>query len=121
MHLDVQSRGFSLSEALAAYVKRRLISAVSAHDQHIQLVRVRLSDINGPRGGVDKSCLLHIELAGTASVTVRETSADMYAAIDKATERLGRSVARRLQKFHHPKRLARMRQALPFDKHTYAA
>ncbi|MDJ0833964.1 MAG: HPF/RaiA family ribosome-associated protein [Gammaproteobacteria bacterium] len=121
MQLDIQSRGFSLSEALTAYVKRRLISAVSAHDHHIQNIRVRLSDINGPRGGVDKCCLVHIELARKAAVTVRETSADMYAAIDMASIRLGHSVGRRLQKTRSPKRLAKARQALPFNKHTYAA
>ncbi len=121
MQLDIQSRGFSLSEALTAYVKRRLISSLSAHDQHVQRILIRLSDINGPRGGIDKCCLFHIELAGTSAVTVRETSADMYAAIDMASIRLGHSVGRRLRKFRHSKRPLRTRQALPFNKYTYAA
>ena len=121
MQLDIQSRGFPLSEVLAAYVKRRLIATLSARDQRIQSIRVRLSDINGSGGGIDKCCQLHIDLAGTSSVTARETAADIYAAIDMANERLGHCFARRLQIFHSHERRSTKYQDLPFNKHTYAA
>ena len=120
MYIHIQTRGFSLTEALRGYAKRRLKSSLAASDQHILSTQVRLSDINGPRGGIDKCCQLQVELAGSPSIIVRETSADMYSAIDRAAQRLGRSVSRRLGKFRSPKRLNRIRKAILFDKYAPA-
>ena len=53
MQLDIQARNFQLTKALRNYIKRRLGFALSSKNNHIQRVQVRLSDINGPRGGAD--------------------------------------------------------------------
>jgi len=57
---------------------------------------VRLSDINGPRGGLDKRCGIEIRLKGASAVAIEDTEADLYVAIDRAAERAGRTLDRRL-------------------------
>ncbi len=121
MHIDIQTKGFTLTKALAAHVQRRLKTALAARDDHIVHAQVRLSDINGPRGGVDKCCQLRVQIAGSTSVVVRDVSADMYAAIDKAAKRVSSSVGRRLGRMRSPKRPGRNPKAQIFNKTSFAA
>ena len=96
MQIDIQSRNFQLTDALRGHTKRRLGFALSIRDDHIQRVFVRLSDINGPRGGADKCCHIQVVLAQLANVVIEDTEVDLYAAIDRAAHRAGRTVGRRL-------------------------
>ena len=98
MKIDIQSRGFSLTEALQNHAQRRLHFAMSYSSDHINRVIVRLSDVNGPRGGADKCCHIQIVLAGIPNVVVEDTEVDMYAAIDRACDRARRTVVRRIDR-----------------------
>ena len=76
----------------------------------MQRVVVRLSDINGPRGGEDKRCHLQVVLSGLPEVVVEDIEADLYFAIGRAADRAGRTVMRKIgrkQTLHtHKPRLA---------------
>ena len=96
MQIDIQSRGFSLTEALLKYAERRLLFAMSYFNDHINSVVVRLSDINGPGGGSDKRCHLQVIIPGIPDIVVDDTEVDLYAAIDRAMDRTRRTVARKL-------------------------
>jgi len=96
MQIDIQARNFSLTTALRGHVERRLGFALSTRDDHIQRVMVRLTDINGPRGGADKCCHIQVVLAHLPDVVVEDTEVNLYAAIDRAADRAGRTVGRRL-------------------------
>lgn len=98
MQIDIQVSSFSLTDALRDHVKRRLAFALSTRDEHIRRVVVRLSDINGPRGGDDKQCRIQVILNHLRDVIIEDTEADMYAAIDRAADRAGRTVGRRLSR-----------------------
>lgn len=95
MQMDIQCRGFDLTEGLRDYAQKRLAYSLSHGDAHIGRVMVRLSDINGPRGGEDKRCHLEVRLKGLPEVVIEDTQADLYVAIDRAAERAGRTLARR--------------------------
>ncbi|MDH5612812.1 MAG: HPF/RaiA family ribosome-associated protein [Gammaproteobacteria bacterium] len=96
MHIDIQAHNFSLTNALRGHVERRLGFALSTRDDHIQKVMVRLSDINGPRGGEDKCCRIQIVMPHLADVVIEDTMTNLYCAIDRASDRAGRTVNRRL-------------------------
>jgi len=98
MHIDIQSRGFSLTRALLKYAERRLLFSMSYCNNHINRVVVRLSDINGPRGGADKRCHLQVVMPGLPDVIVEDTEVDLYAAIDRAIDRARRTVARKIDR-----------------------
>ena len=98
MKIDIQSRGFSLTDALHRYTQRRLHFVMSYCSGHINQVVVRLSDVNGPRGGADKCCHIRIVLAGIPNVVVEDTEVDMYAAIDRACDRARRTVVRKIDR-----------------------
>lgn len=96
MQMDIQSQGFSLTDGIRDYVMKRLAYALAHGDATITRIIVRLSDINGPRGGEDKRCLIEVRLKAATSVVIEDIEADLYVAIDRATERAGRTLARRL-------------------------
>jgi len=98
MQIDIQARNFSLTNALRSHAERRLRFALTCCDDYIQRVVMRLSDINGPRGGTDKRCHLQVVLAGLPDVVVEDIEADLYVAIDRATDRVGRTLVRRIDR-----------------------
>jgi putative sigma-54 modulation protein len=104
MHIDIQARGFRLTEALREHAARRLRFALGGAGGRVRRVAVRVADENGPRGGVDKRCTLRVSLPGQPPVIVEQLDPDLYAAIDRAADRLGRSVARRLARGAHDRR-----------------
>ena len=96
MKLLIKTSNFSLTDALRSHAERRLRFALTFCDPYIQQVVMRLSDINGPRGGVDKCCQLQVVLIGLPDVVVKDIETDLYVAIDRAADRAGRTVRRQL-------------------------
>lgn len=96
MQIEIQARNFFLTKAIQNHVERRLDFALSTRHEHIQRILVRLSDINGPRGGQDKSCQIQVVLPHLADVIVEDTQSNLYVAIDRAANRVNRTVTRRL-------------------------
>jgi len=112
MEIDIQSRGFSLTEALLGYSKKRALAAMAYTSDYVSRVVIRLSDINGPRGGADKCCHVQVALAGIPDVVVDDTEVDMYTAIDRALDRARRTVVR---KINRQQTLLKQRETLVFD------
>ena len=98
MQIDIQARNFSLTDAMRNHAERRLRFALTRSDVHIQCVVLRLSDINGPRGGADKRCHLQVVLEGLPDVVIEDIQVDLYLAIDRAADRAGRTVARKIDR-----------------------
>ena len=96
MHVDTQTREFSLTAGLHDYLRRRIEFALGRYRDAIRRVTVRLRDLNGPRGGADKQCQLQVELAGQPALVISDTDPDLYVAIGRAAKRADRQVARRL-------------------------
>ncbi len=96
MNIQIHAQDFNLTEGLRDHVARRLAYALNHGRDSVSRIVVRLSDVNGPRGGVDKRCGIEIRLKGSTAVAIEDTEADLYVAIDRAAERAGRTLDRRL-------------------------
>ena len=101
MRITIQSHGFILTEALRTYVEQRVRAALGWSSSRLRKLVVSLSDINGPRGGIDKRCKIQVQLSGGKEVVIEDTEADMYSAIDRATERADRAVVRRVERLRN--------------------
>lgn len=81
--------------AVAERARRRVQFALDRFRSRVRAVRVRLTDINGPRGGVDKQCVVAVQLQHPSRLMLIEhIAADFGEAVDRAADRAGRSVAR---------------------------
>jgi putative sigma-54 modulation protein len=94
MTIDIRFRGLASSEALRAHIIRRIEFQLSRLGRALSDVAVRLSDVNGPKGGVDKRCHLVLHRPGHAPLTIDEVSVDAYSAADIAVERAVLAVER---------------------------
>lgn len=104
MQLDIQARGFTLTEGLRNYCEQRLRSALGPASGRLRNVAVRLSDVNGPRGGVDKRCTIRAIVPGAPPVVIAQYETDVYVAIDRAADRIARSLSRRMERVWRTRR-----------------
>lgn len=61
-------------------------------------IDVRIADLNGPKGGIDKKCSIVLTPPGLATIRVEEQASEYYAAIDAASATLKRAIAKALEK-----------------------
>ncbi len=97
MHLEFSAKGLKLTDTARGHVERRIRLALGRILVRVERVHVRLVDVNGPKGGVDKTCRIRVHLFGLPTVVVEQADADLHAAIDRAADRVGRTVARKLK------------------------
>jgi ribosomal subunit interface protein len=117
MRIDIYTAKFSLTESLRNHVERRVQFALAY--QNLGKVSFRLDDINGPKGGLDKSCRIQIPVAGAKPIVIEEVQSDIYIAIDRAIERAARALSRTLQR----KRDHSQRRTMPawLDESTFVS
>ena len=96
MNLKIQAHDFPLTDGLRQHLATRLAYALNHGGDVVTRIVVRLSDVNGPRGGEDKCCGIEVRLKGAPAQVVEDTPADLYVAIDRATERIGRTLDRHM-------------------------
>ncbi|MBC7699785.1 HPF/RaiA family ribosome-associated protein [Aquabacterium sp.] len=66
---------------------------------------VQMSDVNGPRGGIDKLCQVELRTDGAGSVVVTSVASDWRTALDKALARATRLLMRVLRRGNDSRRL----------------
>lgn len=98
MQIAIQARGLRLTEGIRTQAERRVRLALGSASGRVHSVVMRLADENGPRGGVDKRCTIRANLRGGPPVIIEHQEADLYVAIDRAADRAGRAVSRRLER-----------------------
>lgn len=60
--------------------------------------KVLLSDINGPRGGLDKRCQVELRTDGDRSIVITSIARDWRTALDTALARAARALVRLLHR-----------------------
>jgi len=93
-----RTAGMDLSPALRDHTQKALGMKLGKFAADIERVTVRVEDVNGPKGGVDKVCKAKALLAALPTVIVEQRDPDVYAAVDGALDRLERAVRKSLER-----------------------
>ena len=81
-----------------ALAQKRLELALGRFVGRVRSTRVRLTDLNGPRGGRDKKCLIAVRLRRPRRVIVIEdVDADAATLVSRAADRAARAVSRAVE------------------------
>lgn len=112
MQLDLQAPGLELRRGLRDHIASRLEAALSRCANRIRHVSVRLRDVNGPRGGIDKRCSIKVELENAGAVRIEEHGLELRSLINRAMERTGRNVFKRLDRAARPVRTRKPAQVV---------
>ena len=89
MEITVRTRDLVGNENVRKLVERRIDYAVDRHKNRIGRIAVCLSDLNGPRGGIDKLCQMTADVRGIGTVLITEKGSNLLEAIGNAAGRLG--------------------------------
>lgn len=83
---------------LRTLTERRVRQALKRFAWLTPRVRVHLSDINGPRGGIDKRCQIEMMTDGGNPVVVTSLARDWFSALQSALTRATRSLLHNWQR-----------------------
>ena len=97
-----------LTERRVRFVLRRLGWLVPRAE-------VQMSDVNGPRGGIDKRCQVELRTDGAGSVVVASVASDWRVALDKALAKAARFLMRALRRGAESGRLRQRFSAIPVE------
>lgn len=107
MILEIRRKGVRIAASMRQSLTDHVRSALDRFTRGIRRVTIQLTDDNGPRGGVDKHCLIAVQLAGGRVVRAGHTDTRLMAAAALATDRVAYAVGRALKR--RRKRTARQR------------
>jgi ribosome-associated translation inhibitor RaiA len=97
MRIEVKAKGIRAAD-VDEHVRRRLMFAVGRFGDRVRSARVRLADVNGPKGGEDKRCRIELDMRPGGRVFAESVEPDWQAAVDLAADRAGRSVSRAFER-----------------------
>ena len=86
------------SEAQYDYIMTKVGAAVARLKDTACTIDVRIADLNGPKGGIDKQCSIVLAPPGGSTIRVEEQASDYYVAIDAASAAIKKSLTRALEK-----------------------
>jgi hypothetical protein len=98
MNVDVQWSSLESNEKSKRAVARQLKVLMWRFRAFIIRVRVSFSDVNGPRGGVDKRCIVSAKLRSPGEITIISEKKDFLPAFQSSLSRLIHSIHRELVK-----------------------
>lgn len=98
MKIHVRLNQSVAEESARAHIECRLRLSLSRLAPRIRSVTVQIVDINGPKGGEDKTCRIDIRLLPSGRVFIEDTDADLFAAVDRAADRAARSASRAVER-----------------------
>lgn len=97
------------ASALRSFTEQRVQFVLRRLGWLVPRAEVHLSDVNGPRGGVDKRCQVALKTDGAGTVVVAAVASDWRTALDDALTRAARFL---LRTWRRGSQSRRMRQRL---------
>jgi len=104
MRLELRADGLPMTEGLRDFTERKLRSALGRFGQRVCRVRIRLTDINGPRKGEDIRCHIQASVIPAATLTIEEQRCNPFAAVARATDRVGFRLACHFERLNKRRR-----------------
>lgn len=104
MQIEIQARGFELSDTLRDHIERRLRSSFEFTQRRIHKVVVRLFNITSSHRRNIKSCRVQTVVVGLPNVITEYRGKNFYVASDTAIHRANRSIGKRLRKLRNHRR-----------------
>jgi len=92
MRTEITSPHWPVTEALAGHITTRMDHLEHRFGEQVRSMAIRLTDVNGPRGGEDKVCRLQARIENHPSIHTEGRHADLYTAITQAVHRMERTL-----------------------------
>ena len=94
MNITIRTRHLELTPELHGQLHDRVAAALDRLATSIHTVDVTITDINGPRGGLDKHCRIRVRGPSLRAIVVEHLGADTVLTVAVAAERTEQAVIR---------------------------
>ena len=114
LNVHIRAFGIDVNQNARASIRQKIGRKFKKFTGSIERMSVRLTDVNGPRGGVDHACRIKVVLRNLPSVVYEKQDAALDAAVGGALAGAERAVRRTLQRRRNEpiRRWARMEPSL---------
>lgn len=100
MRVDIRATNVDLTDALQAYVERRVLFTLSRFSGTLRPIAVRISKITEDTRPPSYQCEVRTTLLRGKCAVVIEEDRNLFAAVARAVDRTGRAVERDLERRH---------------------
>ncbi len=98
MNVQITDRKGLLGASLRKLAERRLEFALQRFASRIRSVRLVVDDINGPRGGIDKTCRVTVGIRGIPVLVISDQDSELAKCLSRVADRLGATVSREVER-----------------------
>ncbi|MBP9838399.1 MAG: HPF/RaiA family ribosome-associated protein [Proteobacteria bacterium] len=98
MEIDIRSKDFELSESIMHSTKESILKKIEKYRKLILSVKIWFTDTNGPKGGIDKKCLVKISTKYKDSIIIQEEGSNLYELIVNIGDRINNVLQKRKEK-----------------------
>jgi len=104
MRLEIRSVHLELDDGALDRIRGRFEHGLDHFAHRILGGRIVLSDVNGPKGGADKHCLVRLRLRRVPEIVIDEKGVGLFSVIGRAADRLAVAVGRAVGRERHGRR-----------------
>ncbi len=98
MQLQIHRQNIRLDQGQFEEIERRMMFALDQFESWVVDATVYVEDVNGNKGGIDKSCRVLVNLRSGKTIKVEDIDAELMAAVARAADRLSNVVGREIEK-----------------------
>lgn len=98
MKIDITMQQGCSDNKFPRTVARRARLALGRFATSIQAITIRITDINGPKGGEDTRCVVSVKLASAGEVVVQGEGEKILSVLNQCLSRAERAVSRSLDR-----------------------
>lgn len=98
MQIIIHTDGIEHSTRIDEQIETEVQDALRHFADQVTRVEVHVHDVNGPKSGHDKRCVMEVRLAGHQPLAVDHTALNVAESITGAAGRLERAVRRKLER-----------------------
>lgn len=96
--VTIRQIGVEITAEARESMELRLEKALRCLGRRIQKVNAFFSDLNGPKGGIDKLCRVVVHLKRQPSLVIEDRDSELSSLIDRVVDRVGQTATRLLER-----------------------
>jgi putative sigma-54 modulation protein len=102
VEISIETSGLCLSrtemENFRGHIRQRVEETFSRIKRRITHVSVHLADVNGPRGGYDKHCMVKVSLGGATAALAQGSDRNLFALVNRVSVCAAQVTLKRLKR-----------------------
>ena len=87
MKISFHTSQIDISDSEKSYLNSKVLFRFSRFQDQVKSISVYLSDLNGPKGGLDKQCVMKIQVHNIKEIVVTSEGESLVSVVDNSAVR----------------------------------